>query len=113
MTEQELAQLAGSYDRMLDLGEQERQLQLKAQSRSKSRQQVLNRCQKNIKFTPKDEDEDEPCTICMEDFAKGEKLKALKVCGHYFHATCIGEWLKADVKATCPNCRASVLDYAS
>jgi hypothetical protein len=97
---------------MLQLGEQEVQLQLKKQSQNKSRQQVLNCCLKTIKFAPKD-DEDEPCTICMEDFEKEESLKSLKICGHYFHATCIREWLKADVKATCPNCRASVLEHAA
>ncbi|XP_031561845.1 uncharacterized protein LOC116297703 [Actinia tenebrosa] len=33
-----------------------------------------------------------PCMICMEEYEMGETLKYLK-CGHFFHSSCIRTWL--------------------
>lgn len=47
------------------------------------------------------------CTVCFEDFAAGEKVKALP-CSHGFHAACIDPWL---IKHSdrCPICNHSIL----
>jgi len=44
------------------------------------------------------------CTICMENFKIGEKLRTLP-CFHYFCAECVDPWLQR--KDECPVCRVS------
>mmetsp|Transcript_43034 Transcript_43034/g.82500 ORF Transcript_43034/g.82500 Transcript_43034/m.82500 type:complete len:246 (+) Transcript_43034:48-785(+) len=39
------------------------------------------------------------CVICLDDIKEGDKLGRLS-CGHTFHATCVGRWLR--VHAQCP-----------
>ena len=53
----------------------------------------------------KDEEWSEPtCPVCLADFADGEAVSVLPACMHYFHAACVGEWMRA--RATCPLCRS-------
>jgi hypothetical protein len=42
------------------------------------------------------------CSICLEQFAKGEKVCELP-CKHIFHDACVRKWLQQ--KASCPVCR--------
>ncbi|XP_054160461.1 E3 ubiquitin-protein ligase RNF115-like [Oppia nitens] len=42
------------------------------------------------------------CTVCMEDYKLGEKVRLLE-CSHRYHDECIVPWLK--MHATCPVCR--------
>mmetsp|Transcript_21620 Transcript_21620/g.40715 ORF Transcript_21620/g.40715 Transcript_21620/m.40715 type:complete len:306 (+) Transcript_21620:47-964(+) len=39
------------------------------------------------------------CTVCLEEFAKDEKVAKLP-CGHYFHTACINKWVIEDWR--CP-----------
>ncbi|KAI9847034.1 MAG: hypothetical protein M1838_001074 [Thelocarpon superellum] len=58
-----------------------------------------------------DHDEDESrkkdeglgCSICTEDFVKGEDVRVLP-CNHKYHPECIDPWL-LNVSGTCPLCR--------
>lgn len=43
------------------------------------------------------------CSICTEDFHKGEELRVLP-CNHKFHPDCVDPWL-LNVSGTCPLCR--------
>lgn len=43
------------------------------------------------------------CSICTEDFNKGEEVRVLP-CNHKFHPDCIDPWL-LNVSGTCPLCR--------
>ncbi|KQK10758.1 RING-H2 finger protein ATL72 [Brachypodium distachyon] len=43
------------------------------------------------------------CTICLAEFAPGERVRVLPGCSHGFHARCIDRWLSA--RPTCPTCR--------
>jgi len=43
------------------------------------------------------------CTICLEDYVEGEKLRMLP-CQHTFHSECIVPWL-TDRSPTCPLCK--------
>ncbi|CAE8627058.1 unnamed protein product, partial [Polarella glacialis] len=55
-------------------------------------------------------DADSPqCPICLEDFADGDDTQILvktKPCQHYFHTSCIKDWLK--VNRDCPLCRTDL-----
>mmetsp|Transcript_25097 Transcript_25097/g.31301 ORF Transcript_25097/g.31301 Transcript_25097/m.31301 type:complete len:200 (+) Transcript_25097:71-670(+) len=42
------------------------------------------------------------CCICLNDFQKVEELARLRLCKHYFHLSCITEWIKN--KPSCPLC---------
>ncbi|KAI9802895.1 MAG: hypothetical protein M1825_002126 [Sarcosagium campestre] len=43
------------------------------------------------------------CSICTEDFVKGEDVRVLP-CDHQYHPACIDPWL-LNVSGTCPLCR--------
>ena len=43
------------------------------------------------------------CAICLSDFADGERMRVLPVCGHRFHVACIDRWLASH--RSCPTCR--------
>lgn len=43
------------------------------------------------------------CSICTEEFEKGQDIRLLP-CGHQFHPACVDPWL-LDVSGTCPLCR--------
>ncbi|KAJ1277295.1 hypothetical protein BS78_05G284200 [Paspalum vaginatum] len=44
------------------------------------------------------------CAVCLAELDDGVSVRVLPVCMHYFHAGCVGEWLRAH--RTCPLCRA-------
>ena len=46
------------------------------------------------------------CSICTEDFEKGQDLRVLP-CDHKFHPACVDPWL-LDVSGTCPLCRVDL-----
>lgn len=48
---------------------------------------------------------EEECTICLAEFAEGERVRVLVKCKHCFHVPCIQKWLKNH--SSCPTCRAS------
>ncbi|CAL5000368.1 unnamed protein product [Urochloa decumbens] len=48
------------------------------------------------------------CAVCLGGFCDGERLRLLPPCRHAFHVDCIDAWLHAT--ATCPLCRAPVVD---
>ena len=45
------------------------------------------------------------CTICLEDYTKGEEV-VLCPCKHCYHKHCIKEWLK--LKNSCPMCKLNI-----
>lgn len=58
------------------------------------------------KSTPHDgttEDGTLGCSICTEDFTKGEEVRVLP-CNHKYHPDCVDPWL-LNVSGTCPLCR--------
>ena len=46
--------------------------------------------------------EKEECSLCLEEFAKGEELLKLK-CSHVFHEQCLGPWVLKSRE--CPLCK--------
>ncbi|ELR01703.1 hypothetical protein VC83_00935 [Pseudogymnoascus destructans] len=51
-------------------------------------------------------DEHLGCSICTEDFTKGEDVRVLP-CNHQYHPACIDPWL-LNVSGTCPLCRVDL-----
>ena len=45
---------------------------------------------------------DENCTICLNEFKKGDKVYFLP-CIHCFHVVCLKEWVKS--QKNCPICK--------
>ncbi len=43
------------------------------------------------------------CSICLEDFADGQKVRELPKCQHIYHAHCVDAWLC--MHNACPLCR--------
>ncbi|KAL3499224.1 hypothetical protein ACH5RR_038317 [Cinchona calisaya] len=48
---------------------------------------------------------DNTCPICLSEYQSKETLRSIPECNHYFHASCLDEWLK--LNGTCPLCRNS------
>jgi len=46
------------------------------------------------------------CPVCLGSFEKGESLKSLPACVHFFHEQCIDTWLL--VGHSCPVCKTLV-----
>ncbi|MBA0824833.1 hypothetical protein Goarm_021475 [Gossypium armourianum] len=46
---------------------------------------------------------DNTCSICLSEYQAKETIRTIPDCNHYFHASCIDEWLK--LNAACPVCR--------
>ncbi|KAJ3689948.1 hypothetical protein LUZ61_019112 [Rhynchospora tenuis] len=46
------------------------------------------------------------CTICLNEFHTGEKLRLLPNCSHAFHIDCIDTWLQSNTN--CPLCRVCI-----
>jgi hypothetical protein len=49
------------------------------------------------------------CSICIDEFEDGERLRLLPRCGHAFHTECILPWL-SERQGCCPLCKMSVLE---
>ncbi|KAI9846807.1 MAG: hypothetical protein M1837_003656 [Sclerophora amabilis] len=65
------------------------------------------------KALPKDPSKDEGlgCSICTEDFVKGEDIRVLP-CDHKYHPDCVDPWL-LNVSGTCPLCRIDLRPQTS
>ena len=50
------------------------------------------------------------CSICLEDFGKGDERTSLP-CLHGFHTACVNRWLTSN--GTCPVCKTSVSNGGS
>jgi hypothetical protein len=50
------------------------------------------------------------CAICLEDYKEGDPMRAINICFHYFHGTCITEWINKvrSGPAYCPLCKAEI-----
>ena len=46
------------------------------------------------------------CSICLEDFKKGDRVKILP-CKHVFHERCAKGWI-VNVRGVCPLCRQGI-----
>ncbi|MBA0603708.1 hypothetical protein Gorai_003845 [Gossypium raimondii] len=47
------------------------------------------------------------CSICLGQFAEGEKVRLVPKCSHVFHAMCIDTWLLSN--SSCPLCRQALI----
>ncbi|KAK9077740.1 hypothetical protein SSX86_006077 [Deinandra increscens subsp. villosa] len=56
------------------------------------------------KMRPSSCADDNKCSICQEEFVRGDELGSLG-CGHGYHNPCINQWL--GLKNWCPICKAS------
>lgn len=48
------------------------------------------------------------CSICIDDFEDGERIRVLPKCRHGFHTECLMPWL-TERQGCCPLCKRSVL----
>ena len=48
------------------------------------------------------------CSICINDFEDGERIRLLPKCKHAFHTDCLMPWL-TERQGCCPLCKRSVL----
>jgi len=48
------------------------------------------------------------CSICLENFRRGEMIRTLP-CFHSYHANCIDPWLRS--KSTCPICKHDIINH--
>lgn len=46
------------------------------------------------------------CSVCMDNFKYGDKVKELKKCKHAYHTKCIDQWLESENK--CPICKQHI-----
>lgn len=51
--------------------------------------------------------DEETCAICLEEYKNMDDIGMMKTCGHDYHVACIKQWLT--MKNTCPICKATAL----
>ena len=49
------------------------------------------------------------CSICIDEFEAGERIRFLPRCKHAFHTPCIMPWL-TERQGCCPLCKTSVIE---
>ena len=47
------------------------------------------------------------CMVCLDGLTKGEKIRILPKCKHWYHVECIDAWFESH--STCPICRDHVI----
>ncbi|KAJ9537354.1 hypothetical protein OSB04_030087 [Centaurea solstitialis] len=55
--------------------------------------------------------DDSKCSICQEEFVRGDEIGMVVGCGHGYHTPCINQWLR--LKNWCPICKASLQSSSS
>lgn len=50
------------------------------------------------------------CSICQDNFTKGEYFRELPICKHIYHKKCIDKWFSTDFEMRCPMCRTSHIE---
>ena len=63
---------------------------------------------KNIKYKKVKEENENECSICLDQIKIGEFQKTLE-CKHCFHKKCIDRWFKKD-NDCCPMCRTKIIN---
>ena len=53
-----------------------------------------------------DGDAPDACSVCMEPYVAGDRVRILPPCAHVFHAACVDTWLARSTH--CPECRAEL-----
>jgi len=59
-------------------------------------------------------DEETPCSICLDQFKEGDLRQKLYSCQHSYHAHCLGNWLRRiprGAKPRCPSCRSLIEQF--
>tara|TARA_B110000495_G_C22977936_1_gene574573 strand:+ start:206 stop:898 length:693 start_codon:yes stop_codon:yes gene_type:complete len=72
--------------------------------------EILNNTELDLYSTETNDSETtepETCSICRDTISNNNIIRKIKKCSHYFHQTCLDNWLKE--KNTCPNCRQLVV----
>lgn len=49
------------------------------------------------------------CSICLDEYEEGDRVRCIEPCNHTFHSKCIGKWL-VERSATCPLCKFDLYD---
>lgn len=55
---------------------------------------------------PGDRSGDDTCTVCLETYVAGDRVRVMPPCRHRFHQACADEWLTRST--ACPVCRADL-----
>ena len=66
-----------------------------------------------VRVQATDLDDEEECTICLENFGEAEEDHAgeevcLLPCAHPFHVECVEGWFSQDSNRKCPNCKFEI-----
>ena len=69
--------------------------------------QIQDTTLQTISYEKNDDEEEEPCCVCLDDFVENENLQKCPGCKKCTHEHCIQQCLKE--KPTCPLCRHDLL----
>jgi hypothetical protein len=50
--------------------------------------------------------DDSTCCICLSEYAIGDQIRQLNICGHHMHSDCITTWLMKE--KSCPLCKKDI-----
>lgn len=54
----------------------------------------------------REEDEQEVCSVCQDEYTEGQAIRSITHCSHMFHKSCIDQWFERNVH--CPVCRYDI-----
>ena len=59
-------------------------------------------------FEPNEEEKNNTCSICLDNFNDKNEMARRLPCGHFFHKSCIDRWY--ETKRKCPMCRHDICE---